>query len=101
MASYENHDFYCINCGRKGIPLSRRVSLQHGKFHRKKLYCIYCKEEVNHIECRTPEEVEEFKENFENGVYKDEAKESLDYVRGVPKIQIDYSFGQNQFGQLI
>ena len=25
---------------------------------------------------------EEFKENFENGVYKDEAKESLDYVRG-------------------
>ena len=81
MASYENHDFYCMNCGRKGIPLSRRVSLQHGKFHRKKLYCIYCKEEVNHIECRTPEEVEEFKENFENGVYKDEAQDSLSYVR--------------------
>lgn len=89
MASYENHDFYCMNCGRKGIPLSRRVSLQHGKFHRKKLYCIYCKEEVNHIECRTPEEVEEFKENFENGVYKDEAKESLDYVRGSRIGQVD------------
>ena len=81
MASYENHDFYCMNCGRKGIPLSRRVSLQHGKFHRKKLYCIYCKEEVNHIECKTPEEVEEFKENFKNGVYKDEAQDSLSYVR--------------------
>ena len=81
MASYENHDFYCMNCGRKGIPLSRRVTFQHGKFHRKKLYCIYCKGEVNHIECKTPEEIEESKRNFENGVYRDEAKESLDFVR--------------------
>lgn len=81
MASYENHDFYCMNCGRKGIPLSRRVSLQHGKFHRKKLYCIYCKEEVNHIECKTYEEVQIFKDAFEREEFKEEAEESLSYCR--------------------
>lgn len=81
MASYENHDFYCILCGRRGIPLARRTGHQYSKFHRKKLYCPYCKKEVNHIECRTPEEIQEFKENFEKGVYEDEAKESLDFIR--------------------
>ena len=74
-------EFYCTCCGRKGIPIPRKKGSEREAGHLKKLYCIYCKEEVNHIECRTPEEVEEFKENFENGVYKDEAKESLDYVR--------------------
>lgn len=80
-SSININSFYCLNCGNKGLDLPRKTSLQHGKFHRKKLYCIYCKEEVNHIECKTPEDIEEFKKNFENGVYKDEAKESLDYVR--------------------
>ena len=58
----------------------RRQGFKHSKMHRKKLYCPFCKTEVNHIECKTPEEVEEFKINFENGVYKDEAKESISFV---------------------
>lgn len=78
---YEEHDFYCMKCGKKGIPLARKKGFQHGKMHRKKLYCLFCKEEVNHIECRTFADVEEFKENFEMGVYKDEAEESISYVR--------------------
>ena len=79
-ASMVLHNFYCINCGNKGIELMRKQGSQHGKIHRKKLYCIHCKTEVNHIECKTFEEVEEFKINFENGVYEDEAKESLYFV---------------------
>lgn len=78
---YEEHDFYCIKCGKKGIPLARKKGFQHEKMHRKKLYCLFCKEEVNHIECRTFADVEEFKKNFEMGVYKDEAEESISYVR--------------------
>ena len=74
------HDFYCINCGNKGIELMRKQGFKRGEMHRKKLYCIHCKTEVNHIECKTFEEIEEFKINFENGVYKDEAKESLYFV---------------------
>ena len=75
------HSFYCIQCGKKGIPLARQVGHQRSSFHRKKLYCVYCKQEVNHVECRNYEEVEKFKEDFENGVFEDEAKESISYVR--------------------
>ena len=70
-----------MKCGHKGIPIQRKSGFQHSKFHRKKLYCIYCQEEVNHVECKNEEDVEEFLENFKNGVYKDEAERSLDYVR--------------------
>ena len=78
---FEEHSFYCMKCGYKGIPIQRKSGFQHSKFHRKKLYCIYCQEEVNHVECKNEEDVEEFLENFKNGVYKDEAERSLDYVR--------------------
>lgn len=78
--TYAEHNFYCINCGNKGIPLMRKQGFKHESMHRKKLYCPFCKREVNHIECRTFDEVEEFRENFANGVYKDEAEESLCFV---------------------
>lgn len=78
---YNEHSFYCIKCGNKGIPIMRRQSFQHKKMHRKKLYCLHCKEEINHIECKTLEDVETFKINFENGVYINEAEESISHVR--------------------
>ena len=71
------HNFYCISCGNRGIDLMRPQGFKHEKMHRKKLYCIHCKQEVNHIECKTFDEVEEFHHNFENGVYKNEAEESI------------------------
>lgn len=69
---YEQHDFYCSACGRLGIPIPRKKGHQHGKLHKKKLFCLYCQKEVNHIECRNMAEVEEFKIKFENGEYKNE-----------------------------
>ena len=77
----DTHEFYCMKCGNKGIPLARNQGHQHGRFHRKKLFCLYCREEVNHIECKTPEDVAEFRKNFELGVYKDEAEDSVSYLR--------------------
>ena len=73
----ELHDFYCLKCGNKGIGVFRSVGFQREKFHRKKLYCPFCKEEINHIECKTYEEVQVFKDAFERGEFKDEAEESL------------------------
>lgn len=77
MANYTTHNFYCMKCGQPTIPIMRKNGQMHGKFHRKKLYCYHCKEEINCIECRNDSEVMEFKENFENGVYESEAEESL------------------------
>ena len=79
--NYAEHSFYCINCGNKGIPLMRKQGFKHTNMHRKKLYCVVCKQEVNHIECKTFDDVQEFRLNFENGVYKNEAEESLSCCR--------------------
>lgn len=80
MAKYEEHQFYCLLCGRPGIPLRRKIGFQHGSMHRKKLYCPYCRVEVNHIEIKTLDEKITFEENFKNGVYKNEAEASLDFI---------------------
>lgn len=76
-AKYETHSFYCINCGNKSYDLPRKRGQLRPSFHRKKLYCPHCKNTVNNIECKTMEEVEIFKEQFKQGVYENEAKESL------------------------
>ncbi len=86
-SNMETHTFYCINCGQAGIPLMRRKNRQRERFHRKVMYCYHCHQEVNHIECKNEEDIREFKENFEKGVYKDECKESLDYVGNSRKRQ--------------
>ena len=75
------HDFYCLKCGNKGIGVFRNVGFQRERFHRKRLYCPFCKEEVNHIECKTYEEVQIFKDAFERGEFEDEAEESISYLR--------------------
>jgi hypothetical protein len=81
MARYEEHNFYCMNCGRSGVPIRRPSGHKHSVDHRKKLYCPWCKIEVNHIECSTEEEIADFKERFNRGEFVDEAKESMDYCR--------------------
>lgn len=76
------HSFYCIQCGNKGIPILRKNSRKKEKFHRKKLYCMYCKTEVNHIECRNMEEVKIFKRKFKRGEYLNEIESFVDNVWG-------------------
>ena len=68
------HDLYCINCGNKSYTLPRKTSKLKEQFHRKLLFCPKCKKEINHIECRNDEEALMFKEAFNNGEYKEEAK---------------------------
>ena len=79
-SSFTTHSFYCIQCGRRGIDLARKNSHNYGKHHRKRLWCPYCKCEVNHIECRNDDEVAEFTAAFEAGEYKDELAASLEYI---------------------
>lgn len=83
--SFITHDFYCLNCGRRGIPIQRSLNHLKGKNHRKKLYCMYCKTEVNHIEITTPAELTKFQNDFKSGVYEDEAKASIDTCRRTRK----------------
>ena len=43
------HEFYCVKCGNKGIPVFRTKNKEIG--HLKKLWCMQCKQETNHAEC--------------------------------------------------
>ena len=80
MAKYNPHSFYCLKCGNRALTLQRPDSRKREKFHRKKLYCYHCKQEINCIECKNDNEVYEFKQAFNNGEYKEEAQISLQYI---------------------
>ncbi len=81
MAKYSEHSFYCMKCGNKMMSLPRRDSHNYSKHHRKKLWCPWCKMEINHIECRNDEEIKEFRENWLAGAYQEELKESLNITK--------------------
>lgn len=74
------HEFYCLNCG-KSVSLPRRIGKGYKKFHRKKLYCPYCQNEVNHVECRDELEAAEFKKRFAAGEFVEEAQASIQRIR--------------------
>ena len=81
MANYETHNFLCLRCGQAGVPIQRKIGKQHGAFHRKKLYCPWCKVDINHVEVRNQQEKEIFMEGFKNGDYREEAEESISVIR--------------------
>jgi hypothetical protein len=100
--NYETHDFYCLNCGKKGIPIARKRGHQHSNGHYKKLFCLYCNEEINHFECKNYCDVIEFKEKFEKGEFKDAAKESISYVRNarIGKINLGGKSDSSKFCEI-
>ena len=71
------HSFWCINCGRRVYELPRNKGHQHKDFHRKKLYCPWCHDEYNCVETKDLEQEWQFKQDFEEGVYKNEQADSL------------------------
>ena len=76
--NYVEHSFYCIRCGNKGIPLRRNSGHQHAQSHRKKLYCPWCRETYNCIECRNEIERQNFIADWKDGVYEEEAQAVLE-----------------------
>ena len=78
--SYETHDFFCCNCGRLGLPIARPAARKRERGHLKNLYCVYCKQEYNHVEITSDQEKQEFLENYTKGVYED-AKNYIPTVR--------------------
>ena len=44
--------FYCVVCGRRGIPITRRRGAERDAGHLKKIFCLQCQKEHNHVECK-------------------------------------------------
>lgn len=74
---YIANDFYCPICGKKNMSIPRNRGRMHPREHRKVLYCWRCKKTSNNIEIRTDEEALRFKQDWADGVYEEETKESI------------------------
>lgn len=71
--NYTISEFYCTRCGTKGMPLARKMGKQRENGHLKKIYCLHCKMETNHVEIRPFDyeyTVEDLKRDIENNVYE-------------------------------
>lgn len=87
ITNYTINDFYCTQCGNKGIPLARGLYLQREAGHLKKLYCAYCKKEVNFVEVKPkgPYTVEIFKTEFEKGNFDNMGNRKMTYRQCLSK----------------
>ncbi len=65
---YKLSDFYCTECGNKGIPIIRSNKAREPG-HLKKLYCLYCNKDTNMIEIKQNGKytLEDFLIEFNNG----------------------------------
>ena len=75
---FDMSSFYCPKCGKKAMDLPRPRSLTRQAFHRKKLYCPWCRETYNCVECRNEIERQDFIADWEDGVYEEEAQAVLE-----------------------
>lgn len=50
--SFISSEFYCAKCGTKGIPIPRKKGAEREAGHLKRIYCLKCKQEWNHVECK-------------------------------------------------
>lgn len=66
-------DFFCTCCGSKGIPIARIAGYNKEPGHLKKLYCLKCKKETNHVEIRPygSYRYEDFLEEYNLGRFYD------------------------------
>lgn len=74
--TYTISEFHCVCCGTKGIPVPRKASKQREPGHLKKLYCLKCKAETNHMEVRPFDyDSEQFFKDLKEGKFiKEECK---------------------------
>jgi len=70
MPAFEGHEFYCTKCGRPTIPLARKRGHRHEQFHRKHLYCPWCRTVECCIEIANDIEKQQFLKDFMEGKYE-------------------------------
>lgn len=65
-------DFYCIECGSKGIPIMRKGGQYREAGHLKKIFCLKCQQETNHAEVKqnSKYDFDTFTLEFQNGNFK-------------------------------
>ena len=82
MANTTISDMYCTQCGRKNIPVPRKVGQEREPGHLKRMYCIYCKKKVNMVEVKNvglTYTKEDFFWEFNNGNFDKKGNRKLSF----------------------
>lgn len=79
--------FFCTNCGNEGIPIYRKQGQERKSGHLKKLYCLHCQKECNHVEIKDAGDYdyENFKEEFSLGRFYNGEKQE---IKQLPKCSL-------------
>ena len=80
--NYSMSEMYCTKCGKKGFDIARKPSRLREPGHLKKLYCVYCNEERNHVEIReiySDYNLEDFKLEMQYGNFDEEGNRKEPY----------------------
>ena len=73
------NDFYCTQCGQKGIPIQRKENAKRESGHLKKLWCLKCNKETNHVECNNNYTHDDFLTEFENDNFDEDGNRVMTY----------------------
>ncbi len=81
-------NFYCTQCGHRGIPIQRKKGKEKEPGHLKKLYCIYCGKEQNMIEIKQNGRYtyKDFKIEFDNGNFDSYGNRKVPYKQFLAEI---------------
>lgn len=82
MGKMDLSDFYCTCCGNKGIPIIRSGAKRE-LGHLKKLFCLTCQKEVNHVEIRprTKYTLEDFYLEYDNENFNEQGIRKMEYTQ--------------------
>lgn len=73
---------YCTKCGNEGICIPRKNNKYKEPGHLKKIYCIHCQKEQNHVEIRPiggDYTIEDFRLELQYKNFDDEGNRILPY----------------------
>lgn len=90
---YTTSNFYCTECGGKGIPIMRLTGKDREAGHLKRLFCLKCRKETNHAEVRGFGAYDEndFREEFELGRFINGQKIPISELTSCTKIECKYN----------
>ena len=82
-------DFYCTQCGNKGIPIIRNAGKAKEPGHLKKIFCLYCQKEVNMVEVRSigKYHLENFWIEYENHNFDENGNRKEPWKQFIAKIK--------------
>ena len=74
-------EFYCTKCGNKGIPITRRRGAEREAGHLKRIFCLKCQQEWNHVECKSYSHYDynDFLLEFEHSNFDNEGNRKMSY----------------------